>query len=306
MKKDFLTFGELTPEELAALLDSSAKLKKDLKENTMEPVLKGMNMVMIFEKPSTRTRISFEVGIDQLGADPVVLQASEMQLGRGETIDDTARVLSRYTDAVIIRANSHAAVEQLAAAASVPVINALSDRFHPCQALADLFTIKEKKGPLEGLKMAYVGDGNNVCHSLMLAAGLSGMTMYAACPEGYRPDISVTVEAERLATQTGGRIIETEDVMEAVKGADVLYTDVWISMGDEAEAEQRLKDLRPYQMNVEVLDAADPDVIVMHCLPAHRGQEITADVLDSPASVVFDQAENRLHVQKALMVELLT
>lgn len=305
MKKDFLTFSEISAAEADSLFRQAARFKQQLAAGIVEPVLAGKSAVMIFEKPSTRTRVSFEIGIAQLGATPVVLDAGDMQIGRGETIEDTGRVLSRYADAVIIRTFAHNEVERLAAAASVPVINALSDTYHPCQALSDLFTIWEKKGSLRGVKLGYLGDGNNVCHSLMLAAAVTGMNMTAACPPGFGPLEKVMDEVAGIAGASGSDIIVTSDPETAAAGADALYTDVWVSMGDEAEAERRREAFRPYQLNEGVLSHAKPDAMVMHCLPAHRGEEISADLIDGPHSIVFDQAENRLHVQKALLVTLL-
>ncbi|MDQ3029188.1 MAG: ornithine carbamoyltransferase, partial [Actinomycetota bacterium] len=254
----------------------------------------------------TRTRISFEVGIRELGGAAVVLSAGELQLGRGETIEDTARVLSRYLHAVVVRTFAQTRLAALAHAGSIPVINALSDFSHPCQALADLQTIRERKGTLAGLKLAYLGDGNNVAHSLLQAGALAGMRVVVGCPDGYQPEAAVVDGAARIAAGTGGSATVTTDPAEAAAGADVIYTDVWTSMGQEAERSARLERLAAYQVNAETLAAAAPDAIVLHCLPAHRGEEITADVLDGPSSVVFDQAENRLHSQKALMLFLLT
>jgi ornithine carbamoyltransferase len=303
--KDFLTGEELDASEIADLLLESEKLKDGLRKGYQPALLEHRSVALIFEKPSTRTRVSFEVGLAQLGAHPVVLSGRDMQLGRGETIEDTGRVLSRYCDAVVIRTFEQEKLAALAAAATVPVVNALTDLYHPCQALADLLTIKEKKGKLAGLKLAYLGDGNNVCHSLMLAAAKMGMSMTVACPDGYRPDDAITARAISIAAKTGAELAITDDAVAAAKGADAVYTDVWVSMGQEDERETRLEALRPYRIDEETMSVARVDAIVLHCLPAHRGEEIEASVLDGPNSVVFDQAENRLHAQKALLLKLL-
>ena len=303
--KDFLTGEEANAVDLDALMARSLELKEKQKRGGGARLLEHKSVAMIFEKPSTRTRISFEVGLAQLGAYPVMLSGREMQLGRGETIEDTGRVISRYCDAIVIRTFEQEKLDALAAAATVPVVNALSDMYHPCQALADMLTIREKKGGLAGMKLAYFGDGNNVCHSLLLAAATVGMNMSVACPDDYRPMVDVVKAAERLASISGAEIMVTNDALTAADKADALYTDVWVSMGQEEEKEARLRALRPYQIGETCLAAAKDDVIVMHCLPAHRGEEIEASVLDGPHSVVFDQAENRLHAQKALMATLL-
>jgi ornithine carbamoyltransferase len=302
-KRDFLDADSLSPAELGKILDLADELKADRRQRDD---LAGRSVGMIFEKPSTRTRISFEVGIRELGGAAVVLSAGELQLGRGETIEDTARVLSRYLHAVVVRTFAQTRLAALAHAGSIPVINALSDFSHPCQALADLQTIRERKGTLAGLKLAYLGDGNNVAHSLLQAGALAGMRVAVGCPDGYQPEAAVVDGAARIAAGTGGSATVTTDPAEAAAGADVIYTDVWTSMGQEAERSARLERLAAYQVNAETLAAAAPDAIVLHCLPAHRGEEITADVLDGPSSVVFDQAENRLHSQKALLLFLLT
>lgn len=303
--KDFLNGSELSGAELVALLDRSELMKDRLKKGFSDRVLEGKSVAMIFEKPSTRTRISFEVGLSQLGAHPIMLSGREMQLGRGETIEDTGKVISRYCDAIVIRTFEQSKIEALAAAASIPVVNALSDEYHPCQALADMLTIKEKKHSLTGLKLAYLGDGNNVCHSLMIAAASVGMNIAVGCPDGYRPDQAVTMQAQSIAANTGSEILITSDALKAAKNADALYTDVWVSMGEEEEREQRLDALRPYRIDEETMAVAKVDAVVMHCLPAHRGEEIDASILEGPNSVVFDQAENRLHAQKALMAMLM-
>ena len=256
---------------------------------------------MIFQKSSTRTRVSFEVGMWQLGGQALFLSANDLQIGRGEPVKDTARVLSRYLDGIMIRTFSHAEVEELAAYADIPVINGLTDRLHPCQAMADLLTIREHKGSLKGLKMAYIGDGNNMVHSLMHGCAKFGMDISVATPTAYEPNAGIVAAAKQVAQGTGSRIELTQDVLEAAAGADVLYTDVWASMGMESEQVARQAVFKNYQINQQVLAAADKKAIVLHCLPAHRGEEITEDVLEGPQSVVFDEAENRLHVQKAVM-----
>jgi ornithine carbamoyltransferase len=302
MSRDFLTVSDLSRAQLAALLDRADALR-DARQRSGE--LAGRSVGLLFEKPSTRTRISFEVGVAELGGHPVVLDARTMQLGRGETVEDTARVLSRYLHALVVRTFAQDRLETLAREGTVPVINALSDHAHPCQALADLQTIRARAGRLGGLTLAYLGDGNNVTHSLMEAGAMMGMRVVAACPPGYEPDPAVVAAAAAVAAETGGAVEVTADPREAVRGADAVYTDVWASMGQEDEQATRLAALRAYQVNAEIMAAASPDALVLHCLPAHRGEEITADVLDGPQSVVWDQAENRLHTQKALLIHLL-
>jgi ornithine carbamoyltransferase len=256
---------------------------------------------MIFQKPSTRTRVSFEVGIYQLGGIGLFLSERDLQLGRGETIADTARVLSRLVDAIMARTHAHQDIVELARDATVPVINGLSDLLHPCQALADYFTLMEKKQTLRGRKIAYVGDGNNMCHSLLYGANKVGMDIAVAPPRDYAPKAIIVKSAQRESQQAGTKMILTEDPGEAVAGADAVYTDVWASMGQESEAEKRKGIFRPYQVNAALMARAKPDSVFMHCLPAHRGEEVSADVIDGPQSIVFDQAENRLHVQKAIL-----
>ena len=300
--RDFLSVDDLTVEELMAVLDLAARMKAD---HTMHATaLAGRSVALIFEKSSTRTRVSFEVGIAQLGAHPLVLSAGDLQLGRGETIEDTGRVLSRYVDAIVLRTFEQERLEALAEAASVPVINSLSDFEHPCQALADLLTIREHLGDLTGRVLTYVGDGNNVAHSLLLAGAKAAMTVRVATPAGFEPIRQVVDRAAEIAAETGGSIEVGTDPGTAAKGAHVLYTDVWASMGQEREADERALMFRPYQLNQALIEAADPDVLVMHCLPAHRGEEIADVAIDGEHSVVFDQAENRLHTQKALLVFL--
>jgi ornithine carbamoyltransferase len=291
-KRDFLTGEELGAFELGQLLDRALKLKAGRTERVGADSLAGRSVALIFQKPSTRTRISFEVGVAELGAHPVVLRADEMQLSRGESIGDTARVLSRYVDAIVIRSGSHEDVAELAGAATVPVVNALTPLHHPCQALADMLTLRERFGDLEGQRLAYVGDGNNVARSLAVVGELTGVEVVVAAPDGYQ-------------LEEGHGVRLTADPRAAASGADALYTDVWISMGDEQEADRRRADLAPFRLDADLLAAAKDEAIVLHCLPAHPGEEIAADVLYSDASAVWDQAENRLHAQKALLETLL-
>jgi len=299
--RDILCLQDFTREEIETILKTAEMMKIWNKIGKPHRVLEGKTLAMIFQKPSTRTRISFEVGIYQLGGYGLYLNAQDLQLRRGETIADTARVLSRYVDGIMARVYAHKDVEDLAKYASVPVINGLSDFSHPCQALADYQTILEKKGRIQGLKVVYVGDGNNVAHSLMIAGTKLGANVVVATPEGFEPDEKVIRWAEGNAAESGGSFELLHDPVQAVKDADVIYTDVWASMGQEAEAEERRKIFMPFQVNRELVKHAKPDYIFMHCLPAHRGEEVTDDVIDSPNSVVFDQAENRLHAQKAAM-----
>lgn len=300
MSRDYLSVDDLSPAELAGLLDLAAKIKAD--PQTYSDRLTGKTVALIFEKPSTRTRASFEVGVAQLGAHPLVLSSSELQLGRGETIEDTGRVLSRYVDAIVLRTFEQERLEVLAGAASVPVVNSLSDFEHPCQALADLLTVQERLGGPGGRTLTYLGDGNNVAHSLLLAGAKTGMTVRVATPRGFEPIPQVVKRAAEIAAETGGAVSTTSDPEEAATGADILYTDVWASMGQEAEADERSLVFPIYQLNQKLVELASDDVVVLHCLPAHRGQEITAEVIDGPASAVWDQAENRLHTQKALLL----
>lgn len=303
--KDLLTLADLEPQEITTLLEKSIVLKEKTLNKQFDHPLKGKILGMIFDKSSTRTRVSFEVGMIQLGGSALYLNGNDLQLGRGETVADTAQVLSQYVDAIMIRTFSHKSVEELADHAAVPVINGLTDMYHPCQALADLLTIHEKKGKLKGLKLAYIGDGNNVAHSLMIACTKVGMDVSIAAPKGYFPDETITARCEGFAAQSGAKLVITESPSEAVKDADIIYSDVWTSMGQESENEQRLKDFHGYQVNEHLLKHAKEDHIFMHCLPAHRGEEVTAEVIDGKHSVVFEQAGNRLHAQKALLVEIL-
>ena len=303
--KDFLELLSISSAELTALLRLAAQLKIKQQRGIPHPLLQGRMLGLLFQKPSTRTRVSFEAGMNQLGGQAMVLPMGDIQLSRGESVADTARVLSRYLDAIVVRTFDHAIVEEWAREATIPVINGLTDLNHPCQALSDLLTIQEKKRRLKGLKMAYVGDGNNVTNSLIEAAAKMGMTIAVGCPAGYQPDQHIVDLARVEAQQTGAVIEIGVDPFVAVKDADVVYTDVWISMGREREQARRLKTLAPYQLNERLLKRAKPDALVMHCLPAHRGEEISAEVLDGPQSVVLDQAENRLHMQKAILLRLL-
>lgn len=298
MKKDFLSLYDLERDDFEAVFEKADKVKKMLKAGVPYTPLSGKTLGMIFDKSSTRTRISFEVGIYQLGGMALFLNNRDTQVSRGENISDTARVMSRYLDAVVIRTYSQSFVENFARYATIPVMNGLTDQQHPCQILSDLFTVIEKKGIYEGVKIAYVGDGNNVANSWIDAAAKLPIRLSLACPERYEPDNDIL---ERGTKKARGRIALYRDPADAVKDADVIYTDVWTSMGQEAEKEEREKVFRKYQVNKEILARARKDAIVMHCLPAHRGEEITDDVIDGPQSVVIDQAENRLHVQKAVM-----
>jgi ornithine carbamoyltransferase len=299
--RDFTRIGSWTSNELKTVLDLADELKQAQREGEPHELLPGRTLGMIFQKPSTRTRVSFEVGIAQLGGRGLYLAAGDLQLGRGETIKDTGTVLSRYLDAIMIRTFAQEDVEELAQHADIPVINGLTDYAHPCQALADLMTIRERLGRLSGVRITYLGDGNNVCASLMVGAARFGMRFTAATPPGYSPEQDVVTAARRAAVQMGGTVELVSDPREAARGADVLYTDVWTSMGQEEEAERRRSDLAGYRIDSELVGAAAPDAIVLHCLPAHYGEEITEDVLYGPQSAVWDEAENRLHAQKALM-----
>lgn len=299
--RSFLRVNDWSPEELVTVLDLADRLKARLKSGVADRVLEGRTLGMIFTKPSTRTRVSFETGIWQLGGTGLYLSANDLQLGRGETIKDTAVVLSRYLDGIMIRTFDQSDVDQLAEHGAVPVINGLTDRFHPCQALADVMTIRERFGKLEGVRVAYLGDGNNVCHSLMVACAKLGAEFVAATPEGYEPEEEVVGWARAAAEDSGGEVGLTHDRDEAIRGANVLYTDVWTSMGQDEERERRLRDLEPYRIDDRVLRLASGNAIVMHCLPAHYGEEVTEAVLHGSQSAAWDQAENRLHAQKALM-----
>lgn len=303
--KDFLALADFSPQVINALLLKAKKMKNaSLLGDNIEP-LKGKILGMIFEKSSTRTRVSFEAGMLQLGGQALYLNSQDLQLGRGESIADTAKVLSSYVDAIMIRTFSHQTIEELAYHATIPVINGLTDLYHPCQALADLLTIMEKKGELVGQKLVYVGDGNNVAHSLMIASAKLGMDITIATPPGYEPNSIVIKKAQHFAAESGAKIKIMNNAKEAVKGADAIYTDVWTSMGQETENEKRLSDFQKFQVNDELVDNAKDDFVFLHCLPAHRGEEVSASVIDGPNSAVFQQAGNRLHVQKALLSEIL-
>ncbi len=299
--KDLLSISDLGSEDIRLLIKDAV----DMKAEGWLSLLSGKTLVIMFEKPSLRTRVSFELAMRQLGGETVYLSPAEVGLGDRESVSDVARVLSRYANAVTARTFSHQTLEVLAGHATVPVINALSDLEHPCQALADLLTIYEKKNDLTGLTLAFVGDGNNVAHSLMLAASLTGINFRIASPASYRVQDRILSLAQGYAVASGAEILATEEPQEAVNGADVVYTDVWTSMGQEAEAEERARVFRRYQVNGELLSLAKEDAILMHPLPAHRGEEVSESILESPKSVVFDQAENRLHIQKALLAMLL-
>lgn len=298
MKKDLLKLIDLTEEDFGLFFDRALELKRRYKKGIIDRPMIGKTMGMIFDKPSTRTRISFEAGFAQLGGAPIFLNTSDTQMGRSEPIKDTARVMSRYLDAIVIRTFSQTLIEEFAKEASIPVVNALSDDYHPCQILSDLLTVIECKGGYKGLKIAWVGDGNNVAHSWINAAAVLGLDLVLACPEGYFPNKIILDKA--LATGKGSIKIVT-DPKEATKGADVIYTDVWASMGMEKEQEKRVKAFEGYFVDKKLVDLAKKDVIVMHCLPAHRGEEISDEVMEGPNSVLWDQAENKLHMHKAIM-----
>ncbi len=302
---DLLSVTDLSRDEITAIFEFSAKLKSMLKKGRPHRYLKNQTLAMIFEKSSTRTRVSFETGIYQLGGNGIFLSGNDIQLGRGETMADTARTLSRYVDGIMIRTFSQKMVEELAVNATVPVINGLTDMHHPCQALTDYFTIYERRKDLARVKMAYIGDGNNMAHSLILTAAILGSHIAVATPKKYAPDNHVIEEAYKISAASGAKIHITTDIKDAAKDADYIYTDVWASMGMEKEAEKRKKDFAKYTVSHELIKVASPHVKLLHCLPAHRGEEIQADVMDSDYSIIFDQAENRLHVQKAIMCALM-
>jgi ornithine carbamoyltransferase len=305
-KRDLLSMQDLTPADISAILKLAAKLKKEQKSGRARPLLRGKTLGMIFQKPSTRTRVSFEVGMNQLGGHALYLGASDIQIARGETIEDTAKTLSRYVDCLMARVYDHTDVQKLAEYASVPVINGLSDAFHPCQILADLLTIQEHKKKLKGLRMAWLGDGDNVCNDLLLGAAKTGISMTAACPAGYEPLEDAVRIAMTEAKKTGAEIAVTSDPAVAAKDADIIVTDTFISIGKEGERASREAVFLPkYQVNSDIMRLAKKDAISMHCLPAKRGQEVTADIIDGARSVVWDEAENRLHVQKAVLCILM-
>ncbi len=303
--RSFVTMLDFSTEEIHTLLRVATRFKDDLNAGLPHPLLPGRTLAMIFAKPSTRTRVSFEIGMRHLGGHALFLAASDIQLGTGESLADTARVLGRMANGIVARTYAHEDVEQLAKYAGVPVINGLSNLHHPCQALADLLTIQEKKGRLAGIQLAYVGDSNNVTHSLLEAGAKVGMHVRVGSPAGYQPDPEVWERASVEARRTGARLEVMEDPVEAVQGAQVVYTDTWVSMGWEAEREERVRLFRPYQVNDALLAHAHPEAIFLHCLPAHRGEEVTNEILDGPRSAVFDAAENRLHAQKAILALLM-
>ncbi len=298
--KHLLKLGDLSREEIVEILDLADKLKYEKKNGIEHHLLKGKTLGMIFQKSSTRTRVSFEVGIFDLGGTALFLSPRDLQIGRGEVIQDTARVLSRFLDGIMIRTFEQKEVEDLAAFGDIPIINGLTDYCHPCQVLADLMTIREKKGKLEGLKMCFVGDGNNMANSLIVGGIKMGMEVSIACPKGYEPDADIM----KWAYETG-KFTCTPDIKEAASGADVLYTDVWASMGQEEESQERAKIFKDYQINSELMKVANEGAMVLHCLPAHRGEEITSDIIEQHADEIFEEAENRLHAQKAVMVKLM-
>ena len=301
MKRDFLSIADLTAGEIEGLFGRARRLKEEQKAGIPHPTLAGKTLGMIFMKPSTRTRVSFEVGMFQLGGHAIFLSASDLQMGRGETIADSARTLSRYLDGVVFRAFAQADVEEMARHATVPVINGLSDLLHPCQVLSDCFTILEHFGSLKDRTIAYIGDGNNVANSWLIAAAKLKLTLVLACPESYGPDHAIRTAAENQAAETGATIKIVRKPGEAADGADVLYTDVWASMGQEVDADKRRAAFSGYTIDEDLLSTARPGAVVMHCLPAHRDEEIASEVADGPASIIFEQAENRLHLQKSLL-----
>lgn len=303
--KDLISLHDLTSEEVLDLLKLGLKLKKELKAGIPHPILKGKTLGMIFTKSSTRTRVSFEVGMTQLGGYPLFLSSNDIQLGRGESIHDTAKVLERYLDGIMIRTFAHSDVLELAEEASIPVINALTDLLHPCQVLADLMTAYEHKGKLEGLKFAYIGDGNNMAHSIMYGCAKAGLDCAIATPEQYQCDAEVVENAKADFKVSGKNLIITRDPVEAISNADIVYTDTWVSMGQEAEKAERQKIFTPYTVDGKLFSNAKDDAVFMHCLPAYRGFEVTEEVIDGPQSVIFDEAENRLHAQKAVMATLM-
>ena len=303
--RDYLTLKDYTPDEIKYLIQLSVDIKKKEKNGERDHPLKGKSLAMIFQKSSTRTRVSFEVGMYQLGGNALNLSPKDLQMGRGETIGDTARVLSRFVDGIMIRTYEQAEVEELAICSTIPIINGLTDSYHPTQALADMMTILEHKGKLAGIKMTYIGDGNNMANSLMIVGAKLGMEVRVASPEGYEPEEQMVKDARCIAEENGGNVIITNDPKEAVKGVDVVYTDTWVSMGQEDDRSQKIRHFEGFQLNQDLLNLADEQAIVLHCLPAHRGEEITDEVMDGPQSVVFDEAENRLHAHKGILAALL-
>ncbi|UZJ77403.1 ornithine carbamoyltransferase [Fictibacillus sp. KU28468] len=300
--KNLLTLADWKADEIQQILHYALQLKK---ENQPKHLLAGKTLGMIFEKSSTRTRVSFEVGMLQLGGHALHLSSRDIQMGRGESIADTAKVLSRYLDAIMIRTFDHEIVEELALHADIPVINGLTDDYHPCQVLADLMTILEYKSAFAGKKLTYIGDGNNMAHSLMIGSAKVGLDCTIVTPKNYKPKAEIVSKAQEIAKESGAKILVTNDLKEGIQHADIVYTDVWASMGWEDETNERLKAFKEYQINSESLSGANPDYIFMHCLPAHRGEEVTGEIIDGTHSVVFEEAENRLHVQKALLASVM-
>ncbi len=303
MTKDFLKVTDFTRQEVIDTIDLAIDMKND--KAKYAEALKGKTLALIFEKPSLRTRASFDIGIQQLGGYSLYLSPQEISLGKRESVEDIGRVLGRMADGIMIRTFAHSIVDRMAACTKIPIINGLTDYTHPCQAMADFMTIKEIKGSFDGLKLTYVGDGNNVAHSLMFAGARLGVDVTIACPVGFEPNLIAYQEAQEAAKETGAKIVVEHDVVKAVKGSDVVYTDVWASMGQEAEAAERKKIFMPYQVNAELFSNANKDAMFLHCLPAHRGEEVCSDVIDTDASHVFQEAENRLHAQKAVMYQLM-
>ncbi len=303
--EDFLTLADLSRDDIFRLFECSSALKKEVKKGKFRKVLENRTLAMIFEKNSTRTRVSFETGMLQLGGHALFLSSNEIQLGRGETIADTARVLSRYNDGIMIRTFAHQKVEELAKYADIPVINGLTDSYHPCQALADYFTIFEREKDIAKVKLTYIGDGNNVANSLLIGAAILGTDITIACPKKFEPDNQVVEKAYKLAANSYAKIVITNDIDKAVEGADYLYTDVWVSMGQEKEALKKKKVFEKYRIDADLIRKTGKDTRVLHCLPAHRGEEITDEVMDGRHSIVFDQAENRMHCQKAVLCALM-
>lgn len=304
--KDFLTLKDLSKEEIKQLVLLGVEIKNKLKNGVSFQPLVGKTLGMIFEKSSTRTRVSFEVGMLQLGGHALFLSNKDIQIGRGESIPDTAKVLSRYVDGIMMRTDDQNKLSELAENSTVPIINGLSDIYHPTQVIADIITIYEQKGKMEGLKFAYIGDGNNMLHSLLIAGSKLGIDVYAATPKGYEPDEEIVKQVKNWASENGSKIVVTNDICEAAKDADIIYTDVWTSMGQEEENEKRLNDFKGFQVNKSLTGLAKDDYIFLHCLPAHREEEVSTDVIDGPNSVVFDQAENRLHAHKAILTTLMS
>lgn len=302
--RDFVSLSDFNKDEITYLLNYASELKEQTKKGVLTPVLKDKNLVLIFSKPSLRTRVSFEIGMRQLGGNSLTLKQDEINLGVRETIADSARVLSRYADCVMIRTFAHSDVEEFAHYADVPTINGLTDNSHPCQIMADLLTIKEHFGTLEGLKLTYVGDGNNVAHSLLVGCAIVGMNVTIGCPQGFEPSQKYLDLALEIAKKSGSKVEVVHNPQFAVKDANIIYTDVWASMGQESETDKRKEIFKPYQINQTLCDAAANDAIVLHCLPAHREEEITHEVLEKNADIIFEQAENRMHAQKAIMAAI--